>query len=122
MTQSRKPARSGCPIASTLDLVGDRWSLVVIRDMLTGKSRFQQFLGSPERITTNILADRLASLEASGLVEKSAYQAHPPRYDYRLTPAGTGLLPVLQQVCRWANRYLPGTWTPPASFMERRVE
>jgi DNA-binding HxlR family transcriptional regulator len=122
MTHSRKPARSGCPIASTLDLVGDRWSLVVIRDMLTGKSRFQQFLASPERITSNILADRLAMLEASGLVEKSAYQAHPPRYDYRLTAAGTGLLPVLQQVCRWANRYLPGTWTPPASFMQRRVE
>jgi DNA-binding HxlR family transcriptional regulator len=117
-----RPFRSGCPIASTLDVLGDRWSLVIVRDMLTGKSRFQQFLASPERITTNILADRLAVLEAAGLVEKAAYQERPPRHDYRLTEAGVGLLPVLQRVCRWANRHLPGTWTPPASFMERRLD
>lgn len=119
---SPRPHRSGCPIASTLDLLGDRWSLVIVRDLLTGKSRFQQFLAAPERITTNILADRLAALEAAGLVEKAAYQERPPRYDYRLTEAGMGLLPVLQQVCRWANRFLPGTWIPAQSFMEWRLD
>lgn len=114
-----RQARSGCPIASTLDLVGDRWSLVIVRDMLTGKRRFAEFLASPERITTNILADRLAMLETAGLVAKMPYQMRPTRYDYALTEAGTGLLPVLQQICRWANRHIPGTWTPPAGFMER---
>ena len=120
--ESVRQARSGCPIASTLDIVGDRWSLVIIRDMLTGKARFSHFLASPERITTNILADRLAMMEAAGLVAKTAYQDRPTRYEYALTEAGLGLLPVLQDICRWANRYLPGTWTPPASFMERRPE
>lgn len=117
-----RPKRSGCPIASTLDLVGDRWSLVIVRDMMTGKRRFAEFLASPERITTNILADRLAMLEAAGLVAKSPYQERPQRFDYVLTEAGNGLLPALQQICRWANRHLPGTWTPPASFMDRRLE
>ena len=116
----REP-RSGCPIATTLDIVGDRWTLVLLRDLLTGKSRFSQFLGSPERITTNILADRLATMESAGLVTKAAYQQHPRRFEYALTRKGEALLPVLQAMCRWANVHLPGTWRPPKSFMSRRV-
>ena len=112
--------RSGCPIASTLDLLGDRWSLVLVRDMLSGKSRFGEFLQSPERIPTNILAQRLAQLEDFGLVERRRYREHPPRYEYLLTASGRALLPVLQSVCRWANSQLPGTWTPPISFMGQR--
>jgi DNA-binding HxlR family transcriptional regulator len=114
--------RSGCPIATTLDLVGDRWSLVIVRDLLTGKKRYGEFLRSPESITTNILAERLARLEAMGLVSKSAYQDRPARFDYALTEKGRGLLPVLQAMCRWANRYEPHTWTPPRSFMERCLD
>lgn len=114
--------RSGCPIATTLDIVGDRWSLVILRDLLTGKSRFSQFLDSPERISTNILSDRLTAMERHGLVEKTAYQTRPMRYEYRLTVEGTALLPVLQSVCRWANAHIPGTWTPPASFMNRAID
>lgn len=109
--------RSGCPIATTLDLVGDRWTLVILRDMLTGKTRFSQFLGSPERITTNILTNRLLMMERSGLVVKKPYQVHPKRFDYTLTGKGEALLPVLQEMCRWANSFVPGTWTPPESFM-----
>jgi DNA-binding HxlR family transcriptional regulator len=110
--------RSGCPIATTLDIVGDRWTLVILRDMLTGKSRYSEFMASPEGITTNILADRLNRMEASGLVERSPYQERPKRYAYTLTDKGRGLHPVLQAICRWGNRYMPETWVPPESFMQ----
>lgn len=113
--------RSGCPIAATLDLVGDKWSLVIVRDMLIGKRRYGEFLASPEGITTNILADRLKRMEEHGLISKEPYQDHPPRYDYALTPSGVSLLPVLQAMCRWGNRNISDTWTPPESFMKRRV-
>ena len=111
--------RTGCPIATTLDLVGDKWSLVIIRDMLTGKRRYGEFLDSPEGITTNILADRLKRLEAAGLIARTPYQRRPTRHDYALTEMGRALHPVLQEICIWANRYFPDTWIPPASFMER---
>ena len=121
MTQDRDfPRRSGCPIAATLDLLGDRWSLVIVRDLLVGKRRFGEFLASPEGIPTNILAARLKRLEAAGLIARTPYQSRPPRHEYRLTPEGEALLPVLQEVCRWANRHLPDTWTPPESFMARK--
>lgn len=121
MGSARRLPRSGCPIASTLDLVGDRWSLVIVRDMVTGKKRFAEFLDSPERITTNVLTDRLALLERLGLIKKRAYQQRPRRFEYMLTEKGLGLLPVLQEMCRWANRHMPETWVPPESFMARRV-
>ena len=114
----KREPRSGCPIATSLELVGDRWTLVLARDMLTGKSRFSEFLNSPERITTNILTNRLAAMEQNGLIERFPYQDRPPRYEYRLTEKGLALLPALQEICRWANLYLPGTWTPPDSFMQ----
>jgi DNA-binding HxlR family transcriptional regulator len=112
--------RSGCPIASTLDLVGDRWTLVIVRDMLTGKTKFGDFLASPEGVPTKILTARLKRMEQAGLVAKEAYQSNPARFDYRLTEKGAGLLTVLQHMCRWANVYIPGTWTPPQSFMTRK--
>jgi DNA-binding HxlR family transcriptional regulator len=117
---TRQP-RSGCPIATTLDIVGDRWTLVILRDLLTGKSRFSHFLASPEKITTNILTDRLDAMLKAGLVSKTAYQQKPMRYEYSLTPKGETLLPVLQQICRWANTHIPGTWIPPESFMSRKA-
>lgn len=109
--------RSGCPIATTLDIVGDRWTLVIVRDLINGKRRFGQFLDSPEGITTSVLADRLARLETCGLVTRSPYQQGPTRHEYELTEMGAALRPVLQDICRWANRYIPGTWTPPERFM-----
>lgn len=112
--------RSGCPIANTLDIVGDRWTLVIVRDLINGKKRFSEFLASPEHITTNILTDRLAAMEAAGLVARTPYQERPPRFEYTLTEKGLGLWPVLQGICRWANHYLPGTWVPPKRFMQRR--
>lgn len=93
--------------------------MVVLRDLFTGKSRYADFLTSPEGISTNILADRLAAMEAAGLVSRHAYQDRPRRFAYALTPKGDALLPVLQALCVWGNAHIPGTWTPPASFMER---
>ncbi|MCG8545113.1 MAG: helix-turn-helix transcriptional regulator, partial [Alphaproteobacteria bacterium] len=80
--------RSPCPIATTLDIVGDKWSFIITRDLLTGKSRYGEFLTSPEGIPTNILAERLKRLTAAGIVEKTLYQERPPRYAYSLTPKG----------------------------------
>lgn len=116
----KREPRSGCPIATTLDLVGDRWTMVILRDMINGKKRFSQFLDGPERITTNVLTDRLQQMEAAGLVTRTAYQQRPRRHEYDLTAKGEALLPVLQEICRWGNRFIPGTWVPPASFMKRR--
>ena len=121
-TRVKDEHRSACPIASTLDVVGDKWSMVILRDLLTGKRRFGQFLTSPERITTSVLADRLARLEGFGLIERRAYSEHPPRFEYLLTEKGAGLLPVLQEISRWANIHLPGTWQPPEMFMRMKVK
>jgi len=112
--------RSACPIATGLDLIGDRWSLLLIRDMLMGKSRFGQFLDSPEGIPTNILSDRLKRLEAAGIIAKAPYQERPRRFGYSLTDMGRGLIPVLQGISAWANDFVAGTWVPPRSFMELR--
>jgi len=113
--------RSGCPIANTLDIVGDRWTLVVLRDLFTGKDKFSDFLTSPEGIATNVLSSRLQTMEANGLVEKTVYQRRPKRFAYKLTQKGHDLLPVLQSMCRWANAHVPGTWTPPDWFMSLKA-
>lgn len=106
--------RSACPIANALDLLGDRWTLLVIRDLLfLGKRRFGELLSSPEGIPTNILSDRLRRLEEGGLVEKVAYQLRPPRYEYQLTPKGMDILPVLRSLAEWSLRHLPATEAPP---------
>lgn len=101
--------RSPCPVAGALDLVGDRWTLLVLRDLLVGKSRYGQFLASPEGISTNLLADRLQRLEAAGLVTAEPYSRHPVRMDYRLTPAGRALEPVVDALAAWGLAHLPGT-------------
>lgn len=114
-------ARSACPLSCSLELIGDRWTMLVLRDLFIGKKRFKEFLESPEGISTNILTDRLARMEQIGLVEATAYSERPKRFEYTLTEKGEGLLPVLQELCRWGNRFLPGTRVPPDSFMKRRV-
>jgi DNA-binding HxlR family transcriptional regulator len=101
--------RSPCPIAGALDLIGDRWTLLVIRDLLFyDKHRFAEFLASPEAISTNILAERLDRLERGGLIERRRYQAHPPREEYHLTARGHDLLPVLRELIGWGKRHVAG--------------
>ena len=101
--------RSPCPIANTLDLIGDRWSLLIIRDMFAGSRTYSDFQQAPEGIPTNILADRLKRLQAAGLVEKKPYQDKPVRYAYQLTEKGRGLRPVLKSMAKWGLENLPGT-------------
>ena len=99
--------RSACPVASFLDIIGDKWTLLVIRDLFAGVRRYNEFLAGPERITTNILADRLKLLEAEGLISRTPYQQNPLRYEYALTEKGRAIKPVLQAVCDWSQTWLP---------------
>ena len=109
--------RSPCPVASALDVVGDKWTLVVLRTIFAGRRRFGALLDIPERISTNILADRLAKLEEFGLISKSRYQRGPDRYEYALTRAGADLLPVLQALADWSTKHIPGRWAQPDWFV-----
>ncbi|MEH2264688.1 winged helix-turn-helix transcriptional regulator [Nostoc sp.] len=105
--------RSPCPIACSLDLIGDRWTLLVIRDMMfLGKQRFEEFLESPEGISSNILANRLKSLEEIGLVEKEPYSNHPRRMNYQLTERGKSLRPVLKVISAWGLKHISDTEIP----------
>lgn len=111
--------RSTCPIANTLDLLGDKWTLLVVRDLLfLGKRLYGEIAQSPEGIPSNILADRLRRLEEAGVVDKKPYQHNPVRYEYRLTNKGTDLLPILKEMIRWANKHVPGTTRPPRGFFD----
>lgn len=114
--------RSACPVAVGLEVLGDRWTLLVLRDLFMGKSRFGDFLESPEGIPTNTLADRLKRLEDVGMVERQPYQERPVRYRYRLTERGSDTLPILQALVRWTRKHNPGTWSPPAGFDEMTPE
>lgn len=110
-TKTNNFARSRCPIANTLDLVGDKWSLLVVRDLLHGKRTYGELLDSPEGIPTNTLADRLRRLEEGGLIESSAYQERPVRYAYTLTEKGAELGNILLALVQWGKRHIPGTRT-----------
>ena len=102
--------RSACPIANVLDLVGDKWSLLIVRDMLIhDKHRYNDFLAAGEGITTNILADRLKRLEVYGLITKMPYQDNPVRHEYHLTDKGQDLEPMMREMIRWGLKHIPGT-------------
>jgi DNA-binding HxlR family transcriptional regulator len=113
--------RSHCPIASTLDLIGDRWTLLIVRDMIFfKKQRFEQFLESPEGISTNILASRLKTLEQLGLVEKELYSNHSRRMNYQLTEKGKSLRPVLKAMISWGLKNIPDTKIPENNLEEKK--
>lgn len=102
--------RSDCAVANTLDIVGDRWSLLIVRDLLaSAELRYGDFLGSSEHIPTNTLADRLKKLEQAGIVERELYSEHPPRAVYRLTRSGRELGLVVDAMAEWGVKHLPGT-------------
>ncbi len=103
--------RSPCPVSCSLDLLGDKWTLLVVRDLLLGKKTYTEFLKSPEGIPTNLLAERLKRLQAAGIVDKSRYQERPVRHAYHLTEKGRDLRPVLLAMINWGNKYIPGTVT-----------
>ena len=112
--------RSECPVTNTLDLIGDKWTLLVIRDMLFLKKKsFNEFLASPEGIATNILTERLKRLEEHGILEKRPYTQTPVRYEYRLTRRGEDLRPLLMEMIRWGNAHVEGTIVPPKRFLKK---
>ena len=108
-SMTRAKRRSICPVACALDIFGDRWTLLLIRDMACGKASFKEFSASPERIATNILADRLERLVASGLTESFLLQQGGGRSGYRLTAKGRSLLPVLSTIADWGLKHISGT-------------
>jgi len=107
-----------CSVAQALEVVGEWWSLLVVRDALLGVSRFDDFhrrLG----ISRNVLNDRLGRLVDEGVLEKVAYQDHPPRYDYVLTEKGRGLWEVLDAMRRWGDRWAAPPDGPPMELVHR---
>lgn len=107
--------RSTCPISTALEIVGDRWTLLVIRDlMFAGKRHFREFLQSEEAVSTNVLADRLQALVQSGIVKKTGDPSHAQKAIYSLTEKGLELLPVVVAISAWTQKHYPKTRRPEA--------
>jgi DNA-binding HxlR family transcriptional regulator len=106
MKSTSKMRTSGCRVAFGLDIFGDRWSLLIIRDMvLYGKKTYGDFLEGDEGISTNILADRLKQLEANGIIEKTRDPESGRSYLYHLTEKGRDLTPIMREIIRWSGKY-----------------
>ena len=105
--------RSGCPINLTVEMLGDRWSLVILRDIaLLGKRHFRELLESNEGISSNILADRLRMLVDAGMLTRSPDPGHKQRIIYSLTEKSIALVPVLAQIAIWGSHHLPVSERP----------
>ncbi len=112
--------RSTCPISSALDILGDKWSLLIIRDIcLLGKRTYGEFSQSDEKIASNILADRLNRLEAHGIISKGEMIGNKKVKIYRVTDKGLGLLPILVETILWSDKYL--TIDPKAKAFAREL-
>ena len=109
-----------CPVARGLSVVGDRWTLLVLRDCFLGIRRFEQM---QERlgITRHILADRLRKLELAGVLRREAYQQRPLRHEYRLTDRGKALYPLLMTLIDWANEHVPPEGEPSVQLLSRET-
>lgn len=100
--------RSDCPVSCSLDIWGDKWSLLIVRDLINlKKCRYSDFLKSPEGIATNILASRLQSLEENNIIEKTEVLTSKSKGYYKLTQKGIDLLPVLIEIDLWSEKYFP---------------
>lgn len=98
--------QEGCPVAATLEVIGDRWTILLLRDLVTGRSgKFGDLMESLDGISTNLLSDRLKRLEEQGIVDAVLYNDHPPRSEYRLTKKGQDLAPVVRQLAEWGYKY-----------------
>ena len=105
METSKK--RSDCPLSQSLDVFGDKWSLLIIRDLMFGnKCTYNDFLKSEEGIATNILATRLKGLEENGIIQKSAHPDSKAKNLYKLTAKGIDLLPIIMEVYIWSDKYM----------------
>ncbi len=102
----RRPYDQACPIARTLDIVGDRWTLLILRDLFIGQTRFNEFLDSSPGIPPKVLSDRLKKLLEHGIIERHVYSEHPLRAEYTLTETGRSLIPVLHAISEWGFEHL----------------
>ena len=115
--------RSSCPISSALDIFGDKWSLLVMRDLLfREKTHYREFHASEEGVATNILADRLARLERAGLIRKTGGDPRSGKQSYVATAKGKDLIPVLFEMMLWSAKHLPETITPPELLAELKKD
>ena len=108
MNKRTKISGPKCPITFGLDIFGDKWSLIIIRDIVfKGKRSYREFLTSPEKISTNILASRLKQLEANGILSKAKDAHNQSKFVYSLTDKGKDLVPLLLEIVRWGAKYDP---------------
>ncbi len=104
---NQKQFRSGCPVSSSLDLIGDKWSLLIIRDMFCFHKRtFKEFSSSPEKISTNILSNRLNQLENIKIIQKNQLKGNKKSFVYTLTKSGLDLLPTIIEILIWGDHNL----------------
>ena len=94
-----------CPVEMTLQLIGDKWKVLIIRDLLTGTKRFNELMRSVTGITQKVLTSHLRAMEAAGLVNRKVYPEVPPRVEYSLTQTGFSLKPVLDSMVQWGAAY-----------------
>lgn len=121
MANRNDPRRSACPISVALDVLGDKWTLLVIRDLVFARKRhFRDFLASPEGIASNILASRLRTLEMQGIVSRRVDPDSARKVIYELTSKGIDLVPVLLELIRWGAKYDSKTAAPEA--FTRRID
>jgi DNA-binding HxlR family transcriptional regulator len=103
---ARSYQQKSCPVARTLDLIGERWTVLVLRDLfLQGPRRFQDFQESLTGVAPNTLSARLKEMEANGLIARRLYSEHPPRLEYYLTEKGKSLGPVLKSLREWGQKH-----------------
>ncbi|MGB1371471.1 MAG: winged helix-turn-helix transcriptional regulator, partial [Flavobacteriaceae bacterium] len=114
--------RSNCPLASALDIVGDKWSLLVIRDLFLGKKTFTEFLKSPEKIATNILANRLETLSKKGVLKFTKLPNDQKTKIYYLTDKGIDLYPVIYEMINWSSRNIKKEFGPVGKDLINRFE
>ncbi len=116
-TLKKSECRSVCPIANALDVLGDRWTLLVIRDlMFLNKHEYREFIGGPEGIATNILSDRLKRLVRTGLIDSGPHPSHKTKKFYYLTQEGKDLLPLMVEMILWGGTYRASPDMPKARF------
>jgi DNA-binding HxlR family transcriptional regulator len=116
MMQLTSLAEWNCSVAKTLDVVGEWWTLLILRDAFDGKRRFDDFHASLG-MARSVLTARLKKLTDSGVLERSRYSEHPPRYEYRLTEKGEALFPVIAALIRWGDEWAPSAAGPPVVFV-----
>ncbi|MFT4518037.1 MAG: DNA-binding HxlR family transcriptional regulator [Halioglobus sp.] len=114
---AKQDMRSGCAIANALDILGDRWTMIIIRDlMFTNRNEFGHMLNSGEGISTNILSERLARLQCHSVITKEPHPDHGKKFCYSLTDKGRKLAPTLIELSLWATDSIDNTMVPPVLF------